>query len=145
MKRFNFITGERNSGKTRYLSSLSQNEEYDGVLTLSKTKEKDELFVYFFKSGKKLPLMKRDISGRYIANESTFKRVNEYISAIKSGKVILDECGKIELNKGGFYPSLIHFLNNKEIECYIAVRDTNLSSLISLLKLKDDEYNVVYV
>lgn len=145
MRRFKFVTGARNAGKTTCLKKIAEEGGYKGYLTLSPDSSKQSLFLFNLESGSELPLMQRDESGCYVSNEETFSCANEYLSSLSSGKVILDECGRIELSRGGFYPALEHFLNTPSLEVTIAVRDTNLERLVSLLSLKEGEYEVIRV
>lgn len=143
MRRFSFVTAPRNVGKTAYLRKLSAEGGFHGYLTLSPDSSKQSLYLLNLDTGAELPLMHRDESGCYVSNEETFRLANEYLCSLDEGRVILDECGRIELSKGGFYPALEHFLTTPELQVTIAVRDTNLERLISLLGLGSDEYEVI--
>ncbi len=136
MKRFNLVTGARNSGKTAFLSSLAEQIDSDGILTLSEDASKKSLWVHFIKSGSSQLLMHRKSEGEaYLLESETFRCVNEYLMQSNSSVVIIDEIGAIELDKQqGFYESLLFLLKRTELKLYISVRDTNLGKLEALIK-----------
>ena len=83
--------------------------------------------------------MKRSETGcSYEKNDDTFSLVNEYLNTITTGPVLLDEVGKLELGKKGYYPALVN-LFKKDLVFYICVRDTNLDDFISLFSIEDYE------
>ena len=137
MKKFNLIVGPINSGKTTYCNKLNVKK---GILTISYD-EKQTLYTRNLETNEEFLLMKRDLNNCYVKNEETFKSVNTYLNTINSGEVVIDEVGKIELGKKGYYPALVN-LFKKDLIFYICVRDTNLEEFLTLFNISD--YDIIY-
>ena len=66
--------------------------------------------------------MRRNAENVFVVNEETFSYANACIMSETSGLVVLDECGWMECEKRGFYPSLVHLRNTPSLSALLSVR-----------------------
>lgn len=134
MKKCNFVTGAKDSGKTSYLKALSKSGGFKGFLEIADSAEKQDLYLYYLEEGKKVPFMK----GR-TPYPLVFEKANNYLLSIREGKVIIDEMGKIEIRGSGFFPAVKELAKRDNVTLFIAVRDIFLEELIAKLEIADYE------
>lgn len=139
------ITGNIDSGKTRYLKELyEKNHQGDGVLSLKYFKD-DRCIgydLYHLKSGKRTDFIRLKTElpkdwkeqceiGKFSFSQQGFIFAEKVLSKIKKGPIYIDEVGPIEIwHKEGFYKRLKLLIKND--------RDIFLTLRPSLI---DDLYN----
>lgn len=143
MKMINIITGEINSGKTRYLKDLYEKDHKgDGILSL-KHYEDDRFLGYdlfHLKGGEKQAFirLKTYISndweqkyevGKYSFSHAGFCFAEKVLNKIQTGPIYIDEIGPLEiLEKRGFY-NILKELINKNIDLFLTLRGSLIDAL----------------
>lgn len=149
------ISGGRNSGKTTYIENLIQN--LDSVYGYISEKIVKENRVIGYNTRNILNRENKVLLHETLAFEKQFSNkrfnfdLNSYeiccrnlIKASESyNNIIIDEIGKLELErKLGFYNALQELLR-KDINIFITIRNNLLPEIISFLQKYNKQYNVV--
>lgn len=147
------ISGEKHSGKTRLMYALCSLLDLDGysiggmiqVPTLpheTKTSyalsdqltgnSKVVLDENFHNSDKKI--------GKFYIDEEAFNWANsQIIKAFESSDyLIFDEVGQLEIQKGGFYPSLLHALSEYKGTIMMIVRTPYIEHVYKMFDIHED-------
>ena len=133
MRRFELVTAPHDGGKTANL--LSHHKGVPGFVTTNDGPGKERLFLHQLDTGEERLLMERpEGGGSYIVNQEAFDYANEYIMDIHDGLVVLDECGWMERDGGGFRPALDHILSCDDISAVLAIRLDMLDWYLSLFE-----------
>lgn len=149
----NIITGKINSYKTTRIKKIFNEDKLgDGFISV-KTMKDDKVLYYeleHLKTGvKKISIIHTrhypnhftnyDQIGPYVFDLDYLKEVEQAIEEMIEQKIeplFLDEIGLLEVNKKYFY-AILKKIKDSDLEAYITVRDSLLTSLIDVLKLKD--------
>lgn len=149
----NIITGKINSYKTTRIKKIYDEDKLgDGFISV-KTMKEDKVLYYeleHLKTGlKRISIIhtkhypnqftKYDQVGPYVFDLDYLKEVEQQIEEMIKQRVepiFLDEIGLLEMNKKYFYTILKKIVDSK-LEAYITVRNTLVTSVIDVLKLKD--------
>lgn len=137
------VTGDIDSGKTRYLKELYEKDHRgDGVLSL-KHYEEDRCIGYdlvHLKTGKQIDFIRLKTVlpedwveqceiGRFSFSEQGFSLAEEVLSSIESGPVYIDEIGPIEMwYKKGFYKRLKEWVT-KDQDLFLTLRPSLIDDL----------------
>ncbi len=139
MKSFNIITGEKGEGKTTTLLTLSSTLTSPvGFVSLHRG---DEYYIRNIVSGEeRLLLSPRPVlpgmwKGWYV-DSSLFDDVYLSLSTVKSGPVLLDECGRMEMEGLG-YDRTLRMLIERDADIYITLRRRFLESFLSHYSIVD--------
>ncbi len=139
MKSFNIITGEKGVGKTTTLLTLSSTLTSPvGFVSLHRG---DEYYIRNIVSGEeRLLLSPRPVladrwKGWYV-DSSLFDDVYLSLSTVKSGPVLLDECGRMEMEGLG-YDRPLRMLIERDADIYITLRRRFLESFLSHYSIVD--------
>ncbi len=139
MKSFNIITGEKGEGKTTTLLTLSSTLTSPvGFVSLHRG---DEYYIRNIVSGEeRLLLSPRPVlpgmwKGWYV-DSSLFDDVYLSLSTVKSGPVLLDECGRMEMEGLG-YDRTLRMLIERDADIYITLRRKFLESFLSHYSIVD--------
>ena len=121
MKSCRIVTGGRGEGKTSYL--LEHCKGAKGFLSIHRG---DAYYLRDAESGEERLLMSSeplfpDSFGQWYYDQCAFDWANGELLKIKSGDVVLDEVGRLEVLGGGFAPALGAF-HERDIDLTIAVR-----------------------
>jgi nucleoside-triphosphatase THEP1 len=130
------VTGDIDSGKTRYLKELYEKDHKgDGVLSL-KYFDDDRCIgydLYHLKSGEKIDFirLKTDLPknwkeqseiGRFSFSEKGFALAERVLNKVEKGPIYIDEIGPIEIwFKEGFYKRLKELVKN-EYDLFLTLR-----------------------
>ncbi|MGS0972274.1 MAG: nucleoside-triphosphatase [Candidatus Izemoplasmataceae bacterium] len=149
----NIITGKINSYKTTRIKKIYDEDKLgDGFISV-KTMKEDKVLYYEFehlKTGSKRisiihtnhypnQFTKYDQVGPYVFDLDYLKEVEQEIEQMIAQRVepiFIDEIGLLEINKKYFY-TILKKIVDSELEAYITVRNTLITSVIDVLKLKD--------
>lgn len=139
MKSFNIITGEKGEGKTTTLLSISSTLTSPvGFVSLHRG---DEYYIRNIVSGEERlllsprPVLPERWKGWYV-DSSLFDDVYESLSSLKSGPVLLDECGRMEMEGLG-YDRTLRMLIERDADIYITLRRIFLESFLSHYSIVD--------
>lgn len=83
------------------------------------------------------PVMERVITvGKYTFLQSSFEKANQIICSAADEQppwLMIDECGKLELQKKGLYPGILHVFNTYTAgNLLLVVRDDLVQDVVSL-------------
>ena len=140
MKSFNIITGEKGEGKTTLMLKIASEESSPvGFVSIHRG---DDYFLLDLETGKETLLMsKKDIFPDrwkgWSVNTSLFDSVYERLSAVDSGKVFLDECGRMEIEGFGYDRTLRMLIGKKDTEVYITLRRPFIDAFVSHYSIVD--------
>lgn len=146
MKSCNIITGEKGSGKTTYaLSLISKKPSYIGYVTLHRG---DEYFLLNLSTKEeKLLLSTRPIFPskwkNWYVNETLFDEVYSSLLDLEDVSVILDECGRMEMDGRGFSRTIKMLLSKKSVDLTLVVRDSFVNDLTRYFSIVD--YSLITV
>ena len=146
MKSCKIITGEKGSGKTTYaLSLFSHNPTYIGYVTLHKA---DEYFLLNLSTKEeKLLLSPRHVFSskwkNWYVNEALFDEVYTSLLDSKGKSIILDECGRMEMDGRGFSRTIKMLLSKKDVNLTLVVRDSFVNDLTRYFSIVD--YSLITV
>lgn len=146
MKSCNIITGEKGSGKTTYALSLcSKDSQYIGYVTLHKG---DEYFLLNLSTKKEnLLLSPRPIFPskwkNWYVNETLFDEVYSSLLDLEDKSIILDECGRMEMDGRGFSRTIKMLLSKKSFDLTLVVRDSFVNDLTRYFSIVD--YSLITV
>ena len=102
-----------------------------GYATVSPSADKLSLFLQDLETGDSRLLMERQHSAvPYSVHEETFESANSRLCSIMEGLVVIDECGRLELEGRGFAPALEHIRSTKPLSAVLAVRDSFLQEYL---------------
>lgn len=139
----NIITGDIDSGKTRYLKKLYEKDPVgDGVLSLKHYEEGHFLGydLFHLKSKEQLAFIRLKSQlpgnwnekyeiGKYSFSCEGFDFAEKVLKNIDEGPVYIDEVGPLEiLDKKGFYDRLKELID-KKFDLFLAIRDTLIDAL----------------
>ncbi len=149
------IAGGRNSGKTTYIENLIQNLDSVYGYTSDKITKENRVIGYNARNivtGENNVLLHETLEFEKQFSNIRFNfDINRYetccrnlIKASESyNNIIIDEIGKLELEKKlGFYNAL-HELLKKDNNIFITIRNNLLPAIISFLEKYNKQYNVV--
>ncbi|MGE0020204.1 MAG: nucleoside-triphosphatase [Draconibacterium sp.] len=137
------ITGGIGSGKTTLLKNLvprftTENIPVAGILSLRKMQGNTTTGYNIFdvKTGEEMVFLStsgidgQDKVGKYFISKNALEKGNAVLFTCKSGIVIIDETGLLELNDKGWAPSINHLLANKSCHLIFSVRQEVLAEII---------------
>ena len=138
MKSCKIITGAINSGKSTLINSMIDIDEsiYCGFVS---DKDEDGYLLRSLKSGISRRYLSRSTRfnnklGRWYFDPSCFDDVYKELSVMESGKVYIDEVGRLELQGGGFDKAL-KLLAARDIDLVLTARDEFLESIIERYRI----------
>ncbi len=139
----NIITGNINSGKTRYLKDLYEKDpKGDGILSLKHYEDGHFLGydLFHLKSKEQVAFIRLKSQllgswnekleiGKYSFSCEGFAFAEKVLKNIDKGPVYIDEIGPLEmLDKKGFYKRLKELIN-QNIDLFITIRSTLIDAL----------------
>jgi len=131
------VTGEKKSGKTTYLKTISK-ETFSGVITECINRKERKYQFNLINKNKKLLCCYYDNGMKF--NQDNFDIVNDYLMEINNKNIIIDEIGWLELKKSGLYKALKSILKQKDVEnLYISMRFDIYKELIKKFNIVDYE------
>ena len=133
------VTGKRGEGKTTLMLKLA--EAVSNPLGFVSIHDHDSYYLKNLATGESRLLMTDKPLfpfrvGKFFADSAVFDYAEKTLSEIEKGDVFLDEIGALELSGKGF-DEILRKLLKKKITLTIAVRDTNLESVIDHYGIKD--------
>lgn len=139
MKSCRIVSARQNGGKSTYIETLVANANVPrGFISLKDNKgyslkniETNEIRRYLSIE----PEFNDRFRSWYI-DRSVFKWVYASLENIEEGNVFLDEIGRMELERDGFYWTLEH-IKEKNIDLTLAVRDIFVCEVIDFFSLTD--------
>jgi nucleoside-triphosphatase len=152
-----FFSGDRQSGKTTKLFDWCKDKNNIAGILMPDINNERVLYNIEEKSNINPP---KDVSntdlpeyisiGNFHFLKTSFLKSNQIIeTAIKEQReiVVVDEFGKLELNKQGFYPAVLFAVNAIKQQTYsgkliLTVRDIYIDKVIDLLEI--DKPKIVY-
>ena len=137
------VSGDIESGKSNFLLKWSENrKDVFGLLTPRTEFNIRYLLNVATKESFKMQADAEEIDviivGRYRFLETAFRKGNEILQEVltnhKSGYIIIDEVGKLELQSRGFHKSVLSAIaktiNNKNLHLILVVRTSLLIEII---------------
>jgi nucleoside-triphosphatase THEP1 len=143
------ITGEKHSGKSTYFYNLYHRLQTDAVALFSKKlMSGDHIEGYdlvILPAGMTKPLVRNAANyqgegcdvyrqGQFVFFRDTFHQAEEYVRThASSSDIWIDEVGKLELHRLGFYP-LLHYLVTQNCNLTLVVNSKYKIAVIDLFK-----------
>ncbi len=140
MKSFNIITGEKGEGKTTLMLKISSS--LDSPVGFVSVHRGDDYYLRSLETGEETLLMSpfSVFPGKWkgwSVNTSLFDSVYERLSSVESGKVFLDECGRMEIEGFGYDRTLRMLLAKKDVEVYVTLRRPFIDAFVSNYSIVD--------
>ena len=146
-----FLKGERNSGKTKKVYELYQCLKQNGISVsgiisiaeMENNVKKNYYALNLYDNEKKLLASKDNICsgkkfGGYYFYEDGFDYSEKVLMENIEDRVkIIDEVGRLEINKGGFYKILNFLIKNYRGNLILVVRSSNLKDIVNTFCLKE--------
>ncbi len=152
------LTGDINSGKSSYISSIISNEKYTkipfkGILTPSEFLSDSIKNYYLYDIEKKTKLFfagekefnESYIFGRFYFSKTAVKYGNEILSGLRNTDsfVIIDEIGPMELTGSGYDKGFKEILISPPEYMLIVIRKNFISKICEHYRIKD--YSIITV
>ncbi|HCE56871.1 MAG TPA: hypothetical protein DER09_03490 [Prolixibacteraceae bacterium] len=142
------ITGGIGSGKTTLLKNLvtrfhADNIQVNGILSLRKIQENTTTGYHILdiKTGEETAFLstsgidEQQRVGKYFISETALEKGNAVLFNCKSGIVIIDETGLLELNNKGWAPAIHHLMATKSCHLIFSVRQEILAEIIQNFRI----------